>query len=70
VPFKVEYFLTDMGKTILPIVSDIWRWGREHMQYYYEKFLAKDRVFLNDAGNRKKAGTLRKRAEVPQAGFR
>jgi DNA-binding HxlR family transcriptional regulator len=43
VPPKVEYFLTEMGKTILPIVNDMWRWGKENMQYYYEKLLEKDR---------------------------
>ncbi|GHV86534.1 hypothetical protein AGMMS50230_21420 [Spirochaetia bacterium] len=43
VPPKVEYFLTDMGKSILPIVNDMWRWGKENMQYYYEKLLEKDK---------------------------
>jgi DNA-binding HxlR family transcriptional regulator len=42
VPPKVEYFLTDMGRSILPIVNDIWRWGKEHMRFYYEKFQAKN----------------------------
>jgi DNA-binding HxlR family transcriptional regulator len=41
IPPKVEYYLTDMGRTILPIVNDIWLWGKEHMQFYYEKFQAK-----------------------------
>jgi DNA-binding HxlR family transcriptional regulator len=41
VPPKVEYFLTDMGKSMLPIVNDIWQWGKEHMRFYYEKFQAK-----------------------------
>jgi DNA-binding HxlR family transcriptional regulator len=40
VPPKVEYFLTEMGQSILPIVNDIWRWGKEHMRFYYEKFQA------------------------------
>jgi DNA-binding HxlR family transcriptional regulator len=37
VPPKVEYYLTDLGKTLLPIVNDIYRWGKENMHYYYEK---------------------------------
>jgi DNA-binding HxlR family transcriptional regulator len=41
VPPKVEYYLTKMGRTILPIVNDIWLWGKENMQFYYEKFQAK-----------------------------
>jgi DNA-binding HxlR family transcriptional regulator len=44
VPPKVEYCLTEMGKTILPIVNDMWRWGKENMQYYYEKLLEKDKI--------------------------
>jgi hypothetical protein len=47
-PPKVEYFLTDMGKSILPIVNDIWRWGKENMRYYYEKFLEKDRLVSSE----------------------
>jgi DNA-binding HxlR family transcriptional regulator len=46
VPPKVEYYLTDMGNTILPIVNDMWRWGKENMQYYYEKLLEKNKVFV------------------------
>jgi DNA-binding HxlR family transcriptional regulator len=42
VPPKVEYYLTDLGKTLLPIVNDIYRWGKEKMQYYYEKVQAKE----------------------------
>lgn len=42
VPPKVEYYLTDLGKTILPIVNDMWRWGKENMQYYYEKIKSKE----------------------------
>lgn len=44
VPPKVEYYLTDLGKTILPIVNDMWRWGKTNMQYYYEKLQAKDNM--------------------------
>lgn len=30
VPPKVEYFLTDFGKTLLPVISAIGNWGDEH----------------------------------------
>jgi DNA-binding HxlR family transcriptional regulator len=30
VPPKVEYSLTDFGKTLLPIISTIGNWGDEH----------------------------------------
>jgi len=30
IPPKVEYFLTDKGKTLLPIVIGMCDWGREH----------------------------------------
>ncbi|MDR1895060.1 MAG: helix-turn-helix transcriptional regulator [Spirochaetales bacterium] len=46
-PPKVEYFLSEMGQSLLPIVNEIWRWGKEHMQFYYEKFQAK----VQGAGN-------------------
>jgi DNA-binding HxlR family transcriptional regulator len=42
VPPKVEYYLTELGETLLPIVNDIYRWGKENMQYYYEKVQAKE----------------------------
>jgi DNA-binding HxlR family transcriptional regulator len=42
VPPKVEYYLTDLGKTILPIVNDMWLWGKENMAYYYEKLQSRD----------------------------
>jgi DNA-binding HxlR family transcriptional regulator len=42
VPPKVEYYLTDLGQTLLPIVNDIYRWGKENMRYYYEKVQIKE----------------------------
>ena len=37
VPPKVEYHLTELGETILPIVNEMWRWGKAHMEYYRDK---------------------------------
>ena len=34
---KVEYFLTELGKSIVPVVDMMWSWGIEHMSYYAEK---------------------------------
>lgn len=31
VPPKVEYFLSDTGKTMMPILSSLCRWGNEHV---------------------------------------
>lgn len=30
VPPKVEYSLTDLGKTLIPVISIIGKWGEEH----------------------------------------
>lgn len=30
VPPKVEYFLTDFGKTLIPVISALGNWGDEH----------------------------------------
>jgi DNA-binding HxlR family transcriptional regulator len=45
VPPKVEYRLTaNLGNSILPIVDEMWRWGRANMKFYHEKLLEKDRI--------------------------
>jgi DNA-binding HxlR family transcriptional regulator len=44
VPPKVEYYLTERGETLLPIVDEIYRWGKENMQYYYERFLSNNKA--------------------------
>ena len=33
----VEYSLTELGESIVPIVDMMWSWGIEHMSYYAEK---------------------------------
>ena len=33
IPAPVEYSLTDYGRSLLPLVEDIRRWGRGHMEY-------------------------------------
>jgi DNA-binding HxlR family transcriptional regulator len=37
VPPRVEYSLTDYGKTLLPVISVICRWGEDHLQKTGEK---------------------------------
>ena len=32
VPARVEYSLTDYGRTLLPLVEEVRRWGRGHME--------------------------------------
>lgn len=31
IPPRVEYTITDYGKTLLPIIDSMYKWGREHM---------------------------------------
>jgi DNA-binding HxlR family transcriptional regulator len=33
VPAPVEYSLTDYGRSLLPLVEDVRRWGRTHMEH-------------------------------------
>ena len=44
VPPKVEYHLTELGNTILPLVDEMWNWGKENKKYYYDKLVEKDRI--------------------------
>lgn len=37
VPPHVEYSLTELGFTLLPVVNHIYRWGQEHMEYYVRR---------------------------------
>jgi len=39
---KVEYSLTELGMTLVPIVDAMWLWGQEHMSYYAEKVRVKE----------------------------
>jgi DNA-binding HxlR family transcriptional regulator len=32
IPAPVEYSLTDYGRSLLPLVEDVRRWGRTHME--------------------------------------
>jgi DNA-binding HxlR family transcriptional regulator len=32
VPAEVEYSLTDYGRTVLPLLEDVRRWGRAHLE--------------------------------------
>jgi DNA-binding HxlR family transcriptional regulator len=32
VPARVEYSLTDYGRTVFPLVEDVRRWGRAHLE--------------------------------------
>lgn len=36
-PPKVEYSISERGKTILPIVQAMYEWGKDNMPYYVEK---------------------------------
>jgi DNA-binding HxlR family transcriptional regulator len=32
IPPRVEYFITEYGKTLLPIIDSMYAWGRENMK--------------------------------------
>ena len=34
---KVEYALTDIGRSLIPIVDQIYEWGCEHLPFYVER---------------------------------
>jgi DNA-binding HxlR family transcriptional regulator len=34
---KVEYSLSDIGLSLLPIVDSVYEWGRDHLAFYLEK---------------------------------
>ena len=34
---KVEYALTEIGQSLVPIVDQIYKWGCEHISFYVEK---------------------------------
>jgi DNA-binding HxlR family transcriptional regulator len=36
-PPKVEYSLTDIGKTALPVIVTLGRWGETHRDYFRER---------------------------------
>lgn len=38
----VEYSLTDLGWTLLPVVNHIYQWGQEHMEYYVRRMHAQN----------------------------
>ena len=42
VPPKVEYSLTEYGKTLMPIVNAISEWGEQHAEHVKEKNNIKD----------------------------
>lgn len=37
-PPRSEYKITDLGKTLLPIIDSMMEWGKEHMDLFEKKF--------------------------------
>ncbi|MFS2186552.1 winged helix-turn-helix transcriptional regulator [Mucilaginibacter sp. Mucisp84] len=46
-PPKVEYYLTDLGKSIMPIINELGRWGDTHSGHL--RRVIKKRLILPDA---------------------
>ena len=44
VPPRVEYSLTDFGKTSIPILDDLCEWGKQYMEMNKEEFSIKTGV--------------------------
>ncbi|MEJ7643012.1 MAG: helix-turn-helix domain-containing protein [Chryseolinea sp.] len=43
-PPRVEYFLTDCGKSLLPVLEVMTQWGDDYLDHYEELFLKKDSI--------------------------
>lgn len=37
IPMKVEYFLTELGESVVPIIRMMDKWGTEHKEILYDK---------------------------------
>lgn len=37
-PPRSEYRITDLGKSLLPIIDSMMEWGKEHMELFEKKF--------------------------------
>jgi DNA-binding HxlR family transcriptional regulator len=48
VPAPVEYSLTGYGRSLLPLVEDVRRWGRTHMERLTSQADAPDPVIFGD----------------------
>lgn len=46
-PLKVEYELTDFGKTILPIISGMEKWGNENAKKVYEMAIKRNENIIS-----------------------
>lgn len=42
VPPKVEYRITEFGKTLLPIIEALFEWGKSNMSYYVHRLQNED----------------------------
>lgn len=43
IPPKVEYRLTEYGKTIIPIIDQLHYWGQEHRKHITEKWIQREK---------------------------
>jgi len=40
-PLKVEYFLTDAGKELIPIIDELTKWGDKHKEDFIKNIVKK-----------------------------
>jgi DNA-binding HxlR family transcriptional regulator len=43
IPPRVEYSITDYGKTLLPIIDSMYIWGKQHMSVAIESYCDTDK---------------------------
>lgn len=43
IPPRVEYSITDYGKTLLPIIDSMYSWGKQHMSVDIESYCDADK---------------------------
>lgn len=48
VPMKTEYFLTELGESLVPIIRMIDRWGLEHKDLFNEMGLLSNTQFITN----------------------
>ncbi len=40
-PLKVEYYLTEAGKELIPIIDQLWQWGDKHKESFIKNTINK-----------------------------
>jgi len=41
-PMKVEYYLTEAGKELIPIIDQLWQWGDKYKESFFKDLKVND----------------------------